>query len=115
MLQRVTPGMCGAEGSSSLPPTAVPIETMSPGSRVIVCDMWESASATLIGPGNDTNGAPDIFRHDLLTGATIRVNVFNLLNANTFTGRTMQSGPNFGTITGVLLPRIGEVAVSYRF
>ena len=47
--------------------------------------------------------------------ATIRVNVFNLLNANTFTGRTMQSGPNFGTITGVLLPRIGEVAVSYRF
>ena len=47
--------------------------------------------------------------------ATIRMNVFNLLNANTFTGRTMQSGPNFGTITGILLPRIGEVAVSYRF
>jgi hypothetical protein len=47
--------------------------------------------------------------------ATIRMNVFNLLNANTMTGRTMQSGANFGTITGILLPRIGEVAVSYKF
>jgi hypothetical protein len=47
--------------------------------------------------------------------ATLRANVFNLLNANTFTGRTMQSGPNFGTITSILLPRIAEVAVSYNF
>ena len=47
--------------------------------------------------------------------ATLRANVFNLLNANTFTGRTMQSGPNFGTITSILLPRIAEVALSYNF
>jgi len=47
--------------------------------------------------------------------ATLRANVFNLLNANTFTARTMQSGPNFGTITNILLPRIAEVAVSYNF
>ncbi len=47
--------------------------------------------------------------------ATVRLNVFNLLNANTVTGRTMQSGPRFGTITGILLPRISEIALSYRF
>jgi len=27
----------------------------------------------------------------------------------------MQSGPAFGTITGILLSRIAEVAVSYKF
>ena len=43
------------------------------------------------------------------------MNIFNLLNANTVNARTMQSGPAFGTITGILLSRIAEVAVSYRF
>jgi len=47
--------------------------------------------------------------------ATLRMNIFNLLNANTVNARTMQSGPAFGTITGILLSRIAEVAVSYRF
>jgi len=36
---------------------------------------FASASTNLIGPGNDTNGLYDIFRHDLVTGETIRVNV----------------------------------------
>ena len=47
--------------------------------------------------------------------ATLRMNIFNVLNANTITARTMPSGPNFGSITGILLPRIAELAVSYRF
>ena len=41
--------------------------------------------------------------------------VFNLLNANTMTGRNMTSGPNFGLTTGILLPRLAEAAVSLRF
>jgi len=36
-----------------------------------------SSSGTLIGPGNDTNGGPDVFRRDLLTGDTIRVSIPN--------------------------------------
>lgn len=47
--------------------------------------------------------------------ATFRMNVFNALNANTMTGRPMVSGPNFGLVTGILLPRIAELAVSYKF
>ena len=46
---------------------------------------------------------------------TLRMNIFNALNANTVTARTMTSGPNFGTTTGILQPRIAELAVSYRF
>ena len=34
---------------------------------------FASSASDLIGPGNDTNGGTDIFRHDLATGATIRV------------------------------------------
>lgn len=34
-----------------------------------------TASDNVIGPGNDTNGTADVFRHDLLTNDTIRVNV----------------------------------------
>jgi hypothetical protein len=47
--------------------------------------------------------------------ATLRLNVFNALNNNTVTGRTMLSGPNFGLTTGVLLPRIAEMSVAYTF
>ena len=47
--------------------------------------------------------------------ATVRMNIFNLLNANTMTGRNMTSGPNFGLTTGILLPRLAEAAVSFRF
>src|SRR5262249_54337841 len=36
---------------------------------------FNSQSQNLIGPGNDTNGEYDVFRHDLATGATIRVSV----------------------------------------
>jgi hypothetical protein len=47
--------------------------------------------------------------------ATVRLNVFNALNANTITARTMASGPNFGLTTGIMLPRVAEVALSYKF
>ena len=46
---------------------------------------------------------------------TVRMNIFNALNANTITARTMTSGPNFGRTTGILQPRIAELALSYRF
>jgi hypothetical protein len=47
--------------------------------------------------------------------ATLRLNVFNALNKNTITGRSMLSGSNFGLTTAVLLPRIAEMSVSYNF
>ena len=47
--------------------------------------------------------------------ATLRVNVFNALNNNAVTARTVTSGPNFGTVTNVLLPRIAELSVAYTF
>ena len=47
--------------------------------------------------------------------ATVRLNVFNALNNNAVTARTMTSGPNFGTVTNVLLPRIAELSVNYSF
>ena len=47
--------------------------------------------------------------------ATVRLNVFNALNNNAVTARTMTSGPNFGTVTNVLLPRIAELSVNYAF
>jgi hypothetical protein len=37
--------------------------------------LFESASANLVGPGQDTNGANDLFRRDLQTGETVRVSV----------------------------------------
>lgn len=46
---------------------------------------------------------------------TLRMNVFNLLNANTITARTMASGANFLRTTAILQPRIAELSVSYRF
>ncbi len=39
--------------------------------------VFESSSPNLLGPGNDTNGTPDLFRRDLLTNDTIRVNIPN--------------------------------------
>ncbi len=36
---------------------------------------FDTAGNNLIGPGNDTNGATDVFRHDLVTNETIRVSV----------------------------------------
>jgi hypothetical protein len=47
--------------------------------------------------------------------ATLRINVFNALNNNAITARTVTSGPNFGTVTNVLLPRIAELSVNYAF
>ena len=38
--------------------------------------------------------------------ATLRINVFNALNNNAVTARTVTSGANFGTVTNVLLPDI---------
>jgi hypothetical protein len=43
------------------------------------------------------------------------MNVFNALNTNTVTARTVTSGANFGTVTNVLLPRIAELSVNYSF
>ena len=47
--------------------------------------------------------------------ATMRLNIFNALNANPITGRTMASGPNFGIPTSVLTPRIVELSLAYQF
>jgi len=47
--------------------------------------------------------------------ATLRINVFNALNNNAVTARTVASGPNFGTVTNILLPRIAELSVNYAF
>ncbi len=45
-LERVTPGISGMSGSSLSPPTAVPMDTTSPGNRVMVRVMCEMAFLT---------------------------------------------------------------------
>jgi hypothetical protein len=47
--------------------------------------------------------------------ATVTFNVYNLLNANTVTGMTNRSGPDFLKPLSIMPPRLGEVGVSYRF
>lgn len=45
----------------------------------------------------------------------LRVNLYNALNANAITGSTIQSGPNFGRVSGILLPRLMDFGVQYVF
>jgi hypothetical protein len=47
--------------------------------------------------------------------ATITLNVFNALNANTATGLVSRSGPNFLRPRSILPPRLAEFALAYRF
>jgi Tol biopolymer transport system component len=51
---------------------AEPVTVLSSNGRYLA---FTSNSTNLLGPGGDTNGVYDVFRHDLQTGATIRVNV----------------------------------------
>jgi len=44
-----------------------------------------------------------------------RLNIFNLLNANTVTDLIRQSGVNFLKPTSIMAPRIMEVSASYQF
>jgi hypothetical protein len=46
---------------------------------------------------------------------SVRLNIFNLLNANTVTDLVRQSGPNFLKPTSIMAPRIMEVSASYQF
>jgi hypothetical protein len=46
---------------------------------------------------------------------TVRVNMFNALNANTVTARTVLSGANYLRPTAILGPRILEFSTSYSF
>jgi hypothetical protein len=45
----------------------------------------------------------------------LRMNVYNLLNSNVTTAMTVQSGPNYGIPTTILLPRIFDFGVTYAF
>ena len=40
---------------------------------------------------------------------------YNVLNGNTPSGESLQSGPAYGTITGILPPRVARIGVSYSF
>ena len=44
-----------------------------------------------------------------------RLNIFNILNANTVTDLIRQSGVNFLKPTSIMVPRIMEVSASYQF
>jgi hypothetical protein len=46
---------------------------------------------------------------------TLRVNMFNALNANAVTSRTVLSGASYLRPTGILGPRIFEFVASYDF
>jgi hypothetical protein len=45
----------------------------------------------------------------------VRMNVYNVLNANTVLAATSRSGPSFGVPTSVLPARLAEVSASYKF
>ena len=45
----------------------------------------------------------------------VRANLYNALNANAITGTTIQSGPNFGRVSSILLPRLIDFGVQYVF
>ena len=56
-------------------------------------------------------------RLPLGTGRQLRamVNVYNALNVNTVLGTTTASGPNFGRVTSIVLPRIVDFGVGFTF
>jgi hypothetical protein len=47
--------------------------------------------------------------------ATVTLNLYNALNANTATGLQNRSGPEFLRPRSIMPPRLAEVGVSYRF
>jgi hypothetical protein len=47
--------------------------------------------------------------------ATVTLNLYNALNANTATGLQNRSGPDFLRPRSIMPPRLAEVGVSYRF
>jgi len=46
---------------------------------------------------------------------SVRVNIFNSLNTNAITAMTTLSGPNYGRVTSIMLPRIVELSATHRF
>lgn len=46
---------------------------------------------------------------------SLRANVYNALNTDAATAMTVQSGRNFGRVTGRVLPRIADFQVAYEF
>jgi outer membrane receptor protein involved in Fe transport len=53
----------------------------------------------------------------LIRNHSVRVwfNIYNLLNANTVTSRSVRAGSNYLRPTGILPPRIAEFSAQYRF
>jgi outer membrane receptor protein involved in Fe transport len=49
------------------------------------------------------------------TKLTVRLNVYNALNANPVTAITTLSGPSYGIPTSILSPRIVELGAVFRF
>jgi hypothetical protein len=47
--------------------------------------------------------------------ATVTLDVYNALNANTATGLQNRSGPEFLRPRSILPPRLAEIGLSYRF
>jgi hypothetical protein len=47
--------------------------------------------------------------------ATVTLNLYNALNANTVTGLQNRSGPDFLQPLSILPPRLAEISLSYRF
>jgi len=45
----------------------------------------------------------------------VRMNVYNVVNANTVTAVTARSGASFGKPTSILPARLAEVSASYKF
>jgi hypothetical protein len=46
---------------------------------------------------------------------SVRLNVYNTLNINTVTSRTVQSGPNYLRPTAIVPPRVAELSLGYEF
>jgi hypothetical protein len=46
---------------------------------------------------------------------SLRMNIYNALNANTVTGTTIQSGGNFGRVSSIVLPRLVDFGVRFVF
>ena len=47
--------------------------------------------------------------------ATVTLNLYNALNANTVTGLQNRSGPSFLQPLSIMPPRLAEIGVAYRF
>lgn len=46
---------------------------------------------------------------------TVRADVYNALNGNSESGLNQTSGPNYGTVTAYLPPRVARIGVEFRF